>query len=154
MTYNVSGAQQGKQSFNLALGSFLLMSFSGSLNQASGGLLRLSRLSNYDLLWSEEHYYLSFVGGFSSGDFSGGTSGKEPVPANAGDKRDAGLILGSGRSSGRGNGNPLQYSCLVNPIDRGAWKAIVHRVPKSQTRLKWLNIACRLTFVSTLHLQW
>ena len=46
-------------------------------------------------------------------------------PANAGDKRDAGLIPGSGISSGGGHGNPLQYSCLENPMDRGAWWAMV-----------------------------
>ena len=57
-------------------------------------------------------------------------------PATAGDIRDLGLIPGSGRSSGGGNGNPLQYSCLKNPMDRGAWQAIVHRVAKSQTQLK------------------
>ena len=48
---------------------------------------------------------------------------------------DLGSIPESGRSSGEGNGNPLQYSCLENPMDRGAWWAIVHRVTKSQTRL-------------------
>ena len=53
-------------------------------------------------------------------------------PANAG---DAGLIPGSGRSPGGENGNPLQYSCLGNPMDRGAWRATVHRVTKSLTRL-------------------
>ena len=47
-------------------------------------------------------------------------------PANAGDKREAGSIPGLGRSPGGGHGNPLQYSCLENPIDRGAWWAIVH----------------------------
>ena len=47
-------------------------------------------------------------------------------PANAGDVRDIGLILGSGRSPGEGNGNPLQYSCLGNLMDRGAWWALVH----------------------------
>ena len=52
-------------------------------------------------------------------------------PANAGDVRDAGSILGSGRSPGGGHGNPLQYSFLENPMDRGAWQAIVHRVAKS-----------------------
>ena len=52
------------------------------------------------------------------------------VPANAG---DAGLIPGSGRSPGGGNGNPLQYSCLENPMDRGAWRATVHGVAKSRT---------------------
>ena len=54
-------------------------------------------------------------------------------PANAGDIRGAGSIPGSERSPGGGHGNPFQYSCLENPIDRGAWKAIVHRVTKSQT---------------------
>ena len=56
-------------------------------------------------------------------------------PANAGDVRDAGLIPGVGRSSGEGNVNPLQYSCLRNPMDRGALRAIVHGVTKSQTQL-------------------
>ena len=46
---------------------------------------------------------------------------------------DLGLIPGSGRSPGEENGNPLQYSCLENPMDRGAWQAIVHGVAKSQT---------------------
>ena len=57
-------------------------------------------------------------------------------PANAGDTGDAGSIPGLGRSPGVGNGNPLQYSCLEDPMDRGAWRAIVHRVAKSQTRLR------------------
>ena len=51
-------------------------------------------------------------------------------PVNAGDARDMGLILGSGRSPGEGNGNPLQYSCLENPMGRGAWWAMIHGVPK------------------------
>ena len=55
------------------------------------------------------------------------------LPANAGDIRDAGSIPGSERSPGEGNGNPLQYSCLENPMDRGAWQATVHEVAKSQT---------------------
>ena len=54
------------------------------------------------------------------------------LPANSG---DASLIPGSGRSSGEGNGTPLQYSCLENPMDRGAWWAIVHGVAKSWTKL-------------------
>ena len=57
-------------------------------------------------------------------------------PANAGDIRDVGLILKSGRSPGGGHGNPLQYSCLENPMDRGAWWPTVHRVVKSWPRLK------------------
>ena len=53
------------------------------------------------------------------------------LPANAGDMGDAGFIPGSGRSPGRGHGNPLQYFCLENPMDRGAWQATVHRVAQS-----------------------
>ena len=49
------------------------------------------------------------------------------------DSGDTGLIPGSGRSPGRGHGNPLQYSCLENPMDRGAWQAAVHRVAQSLT---------------------
>ena len=60
-------------------------------------------------------------------------------PANAGDMRDMGLIPGKGRSPGEGHGNPLQYCCLENPMDRGAWPATVPRVTKSPTRLKGLN---------------
>ena len=61
--------------------------------------------------------------------FSGGSEVKNP-PANAGDE---GSISGSGRSLGEGNGYPCQYSCLGNPMDRGAWWATVHGVTKSQT---------------------
>ena len=53
--------------------------------------------------------------------------------ANAGDAGDMGSITGSGRSPGEGNGNPLQYSCLGNPMDRGAWQATVHVVTKFRT---------------------
>ena len=52
-------------------------------------------------------------------------------PATAGDLRDAGLIHGSGRSPGGGHGNPLRFSCLENPMDRGAWGATVHEIAKS-----------------------
>ena len=57
------------------------------------------------------------------------------LPANAGDTGDMDLIPGVGRSPGRGNGNPPQYSCLENPMDRAAWRARVLGVTKSQTRL-------------------
>ena len=57
------------------------------------------------------------------------------LPANAGDIRDTGLIPGSERFAGEGNGNPLQYSCMENSMDRGAWWATVHGVAKSWTRL-------------------
>ena len=60
----------------------------------------------------------------------------EHLAANAG---DTGSIPGSGRFPGGGQGNPLQYSCLENPMDRGAWQAMVQRVAKSQTRLKQLS---------------
>ena len=56
-------------------------------------------------------------------------------PANSGDARDVGLIPALGRSPGGGNGNPLQYSCLENPMDRGAWRATVHGITKSRTQL-------------------
>ena len=63
--------------------------------------------------------------------FPGGSDAKE----SAGNAGDPGSILGWGRSPGEGNGNPLQYSCLENSVDRGAWWAAVHGVTKSQTRL-------------------
>ena len=55
-------------------------------------------------------------------------------PANARDAKDVGLIPGLGGSSGEGNGNPFQYSCVENSKDRGAWQATVHGVTKSQTQ--------------------
>ena len=67
--------------------------------------------------------------------FLGGSGGKESA-CNAG---DWGLIPGSGRSTGEGNGYPLQYSCLENPRDRGAWWAAIYGVTQSRTQLKWLS---------------
>ena len=64
---------------------------------------------------------------------------KNPT-AKAGDIRDAGSIPGLQTYPGGGHGNPLQYSCLKNPMDRGPWWATVHRVIKSQTRLKQLSM--------------
>ena len=55
------------------------------------------------------------------------------LPANAGDAGDKGSVPGLGRSSGVGNGNPFQYSCLENFMARGAWQATVHGAPKSRT---------------------
>ena len=69
-----------------------------------------------------------------TGGFPGGQVVKNSL-ARAGDARDVGSISGSGRSPGGGNGNPLQSSCLENPMDRGAWWATVHGVTKNQTRL-------------------
>ena len=67
--------------------------------------------------------------------FPGGSVEMNP-PAKAGPTGNAGSIPGSGRSPGEGNGNPFQYSCLENSMDRGAWWATVHGVAKNQTRLK------------------
>ena len=66
--------------------------------------------------------------------FPGGSKVKN-LPANAGATGDLGSIAGSGRSPGGGNGNPLQYSCLENPMDRGAWRTTVHSVTKSWIQL-------------------
>ena len=84
------------------------------------------------IMGNEEFSYLGTiptVGGFSSG------SVVKNLPANAGDAGAVGWMPGSGRSPGEGNSNPLQYSCLGNPMDRGAWWATVHGVMKSWTQL-------------------
>ena len=70
--------------------------------------------------------------------FPGGSADKES-PCSARDTGGVGSVLGSRRSPGGGYGNPLQYSCLENPTDRGAWWATVHGITKSQTRLKRLS---------------
>ena len=64
---------------------------------------------------------------------------KNPI-AHAGDVKDMGLVPGSGRSPGGGRGNPLQFSRLENPVDRGDWQATVHRVAQNQTQLKQLGM--------------
>ena len=70
------------------------------------------------------------------------------LPANSKGVRDTGLSPPSGRSPGGGHRNPLEYSCLENPVDRGAWRATVHKVAKSQTQLKWLSThACIYTHI-------
>ena len=80
------------------------------------------------------------------GSFSLGASQVElavkNLPTSAGDIRDVGSISGFGRSPGGGHGNPLQYSCLENDMDRGAWRATVHRVTKSWTLLSDLAHTC------------
>ena len=83
------------------------------------------------------HSYLVTLG------FPGGSDGKESA-CSAG---DMGLIPGSGRSPGEGNDNPLQYSCLENPMDGGAWQAIVHEIAKSGT---WLRDFPFFPFVAQL----
>ena len=81
-----------------------------------------TRLSN----WTELNYMSGLPKWLSSKEY----------PCNAGDTGDMGLIPGLGRSIGGGNNNPLQYSCLENPMDRGVWRATVNRVAKSRTQLR------------------
>ena len=71
--------------------------------------------------------------------FPGG-SVVQNLSAKAGDARDTGSTSESERSPGEGNGNPLQYSCLGNPMDRGAWRATAHEVSKSQAQLRMHTI--------------
>jgi len=70
---------------------------------------------------------------------------KNPL-ASAGDKGDAGFILGSRKFPGGGHGNSLQYSCLENPMDRGAWQATVHGI-WNRIRLKRLSMQASYTFI-------
>ena len=69
-------------------------------------------------------------------------------PANAGDARDVGSILESGRPLRVGNGNPLQYHCLENPMDRGAWQATVHGVAKESDTTQNAHAIVSLYFVA------
>ena len=82
-----------------------------------------------EVAYSTSTFYLQF---YCLWGFPGSLDGKASNAYNAG---DLGLIPGLGRSPGEGNGNPLQYSCLENPMDQGAWWATVHGVAKSRTRL-------------------
>ena len=83
--------------------------------------------------------------------FPGGSEDKASA-CNAGDR---GSIPGLGRSPGEGNGNPLQYSCLENPIDRGAWRATVHWVAESRTRLSDFTFTFGNSYtVFTEYLSW
>ena len=79
-------------------------------------------------------FMIQFPGSPRDTGFPHGSDSKESA-CNAEDAGDMGWIPGLGRSLGVGNGNSLQYSCLENPMDRGAWRTIIHRVAKSQTRL-------------------
>ena len=84
-------------------------------------------------------------------DFPGGSVVKN-LPANVG---DAGLIPGSGRSPGNGNGIPLQYSCLGNPMNRGVWQATVHGVAKESEMTYRLNNNNKLNLYSLyIQTQW
>ena len=70
-------------------------------------------------------------------------------PANSGDRRDTGSVPVLGRSPGGGNDNPLQYSSLENPMDRGAWQVTVHRVTRSQTCLKRLSMHAHMKLLNS-----
>ena len=83
-----------------------------------------------------------------------GFPGSSEVKASACNAGDLGLIPGLGRSPGEGNGNPLQYSCLENPMDGGAWWATVHGVAKSRTRLRDFTFLCGSVVKTQLPLQW
>ena len=76
--------------------------------------------------------------GTGTKELPGGSVGKEPA-SSAGDTGDVCSIPGSGRFPGEGHDNPLQYPCLENPVDRGAWWATVHSITESWTRLKQLS---------------
>ena len=78
-------------------------------------------------------------GAFISMGFPNSSTGKE-YAFNAGNTGDMGSVHGSGRSLGGGNGNPLQHSCLKNPVDREAWQATVHEAAKRWTRLSDLSV--------------
>ena len=105
------GRQAGRARFHLAL---------PRLPSRKGGASALCFLSTEGLLYSLKLYGAS-------------QEALKNLPAEAGDLRDVGSIPGSGRSAGAGHGNPLQYSCLENPTDRGDWCATVHGVAESDT---------------------
>ena len=91
-----------------------------------------------------KHIFEELIGGFIKFikyymlGFPGGSDGKEPA-CSAG---DPGSIPGPGRSPGEGNGNPLQYPCLENPMDGGAWKTTVHGVAKSWNDFTFTSLSC------------
>ena len=83
-------------------------------------------------------YFINILKELKDMGFPGGLAVKN-LPDNAG---DTGLITGSGRSPGEGNGNPLQYTCLENSMDRGAWQAVVHGITKELDMTQQLNNNC------------
>ena len=107
------------------LRKFLLTTFSSSFKLQH---LKKNLPFTYDFFLS---IMIIYITPFSIHDFPGGSNDK----ASAYNMGDQGSIPGSGRSPGEGNGNPLQHSCLENPMDGGAWQSTVHRVVKSRTRL-------------------
>ena len=102
-------------------------------------------LKNELLNGSGNYKFCVFHKPYGSDGFPGGSDGKESA-CNAGDLAS---IPGLGRSYGEGNGNPLQYSCLKNPMDRGIWRATVHMVTKSWTRLTTFTFINPMTLLCT-----
>ena len=87
----------------------------------------------------DEPGYLS--GPLPAWGYPGGAGGKEPPCQCRLEVRDTGSVPGLGRSPGGRHGNPLQYPCLENPMDRGAWRTTVHKVSQSRTRVKQISTA-------------
>ena len=108
---------------------------------------QVSSVSNFRPETRGQRWSISQVRSLNQ-NFSGGSDSKVSV-YNVG---DPGSIPGQGRSPGEGNGNPLQYYCLENPMDRGAWRATVHGVAKKWTRLSNFMIQKKLNFKSRLDL--
>ena len=102
----------------------------------------ISRKQDNPIISIHTQFRSLFVRGFPRGSL-----GKE----SAWNLGDLGLIPGLGRSPGEGNGYPLQYSCLENSMDRGAWQATAHRVAKSPTLLKWLSTVSRSVSPALCH---
>ena len=124
---------------NIEISSFIqrwLISYSGNMSKRDqSGTSLLHSTQALRVIW-EQHLdsHCQFLLGASQVALVVKT-----LPANAGDIRDTGSTPGSGSSPGERHGNPLQYSCLENPMDRGAWWVTVQRVAKSWTLLKWLS---------------
>ena len=122
----------------------LIFHFSRYCGNISGGLLSLNF---YCIIFSTEMLSLLFALQYQLYWASQVAQGLKNPPTNAGDIRDASLIPGSGWSHEGRHGNPLRYSYLENPMDRGAWQAMVHRAVRSQTRLKWLSTQARIKYI-------
>ena len=152
MSHFFPSAMGSKQSFNktVTLSSFTFLNFKiiSNIQKAYSQHEEFHHPADFPLLCGdravESRITPSATPGFllflcnchPQGTFQVAIVEKNP-PANAGVVRDAGLIPGLKRSPG-GHSNPLQYSCLENPMDRGAWRAMVHKVAQTQTQLKGL----------------
>ena len=125
--------------FSAAIGEFVTPSASFKLlmkllNRIVIGMLQ-GFFSTIELIDEPKHFGKYYICGWGASQF---LLVVKNLPANAGDTRDSGSIPGSGRFPWGDHGNPFKYSCLGNPMDRGAWQTMVSRVAKSWTRLKQL----------------